>query len=71
MPKYTVTDMPAPFIAGKPTPGPGKVIELSARDAAYEVRRGLLVAVRIETLPPPLFVVPPLNPVPFSKRRSK
>jgi len=95
MPQYFVTDMPAPFIAGKPTPGAGKMIELSARDAAYEVRRGLIAPVAVYRDPPPLFVLPPfveekrldeappaeegqavneeppVDPVPFSKRRRK
>ncbi len=43
MPRYAITEIAGPFVAGFRNAGVGTVLELSERQAAHELRLGTLI----------------------------
>ena len=43
MPRYIVTKTAGPYVAGLRNPGAGKILDLTERQAAHELRLGSLV----------------------------
>ena len=42
MPRYIVTKMAGPYVVGLRNPGAGKILDLTERQAAHELRLGSL-----------------------------